>query len=177
MVIAFALLAALASPATSSANGDRAAIAHAVTQRHSGERVAAVFVHGNYALVTGRSSAGRPVNDGLRLTRGGWHVACTLSSEPLPTKLRSQCRFPQAVAIELSANEATQRAAEQGQFGLATIAQARAYNWSVKGPERDDERARLQLLHQLGEQMRTGMISRQQAIQKWNEFRLTWALP
>lgn len=176
MVIAFALLAALASPAASSANADRPAIAHAVTQRHSGEHVAAVFVHGNYALVTGRT-AGGPVNDGLRFSRGSWHIACTLNSEPLPTKLRSQCGFPQAVAIELSANEATQRAAEQGQFGLATIAQARAYNWSVKGPERDDERARLQLLHQLSEQMRTGMLSRQQAIQKWNEFKLTWALP
>lgn len=176
MLIAFALFAALASPAASSANADRTAIAHAVMQRHSGEQVTAVFVHGNYALATGHTASG-PVNDGLHLAQGRWHIACTLSSEPIPTKLRSQCGFPQAVAIEVSANEATQRAAEQGQFGLATIAQARAYNWSVKGPERDDERARLQLLHQLSEQMRTGMISRQQAIQKWNEFKLTWALP
>lgn len=176
MLSTVALLAVLNAPASAAVDVDRPAIARAVTQRHHGERVETVIVHGNYALASGRTSAGL-IHDGLRLTRAGWRIACTLRSEPLPTQLRSQCGFPQAVAIELSANEATQRAAERGEFRLATIAQVRAYNWSVKGPERDDERARLQLLHQLNEQMRTGMITRQQAIQKWNEFRLTWTLP
>ena len=67
-------------------------------------------------------------------------------------------------------------AAQHGDFGMATIAEERAFA-AAKGPDRDSERARVQLLRQLNEQMRTGLISRRQAIQKWNEFRLSWLLP
>ncbi len=118
-----------------------------------------------------------PFFTGLRLTHGTWRVACTLQSEPLPPALISHCGFPQAVAIEVSADEATQAEVQRGQFGLATIAQVRAYNFSLKGPDRDQERARVQLLHVLNEQMQSGMITRAQAIQRWNQFRYSWSLP
>jgi hypothetical protein len=100
-----------------------------------------------------------------------------VKSEPLATQLKSMCGFPQATAIEISADEGTQAAVARGDFGMATIAQVRAYNFSVKGPDRDRERARVQLLHQLSEQMRTGAITRAQAIARWNQSTYSWMLP
>lgn len=71
---------------------------------------------------------------------------------------------------------AAQTSAERGEFSTAVIAQTRAFA-SAKGPDRDQERARLQLLNQRSEQMRTGRITRTQAIQQWNQFRYSWMLP
>lgn len=154
---------------------NRAAIQHVVLERHTGEHVRILIIHGDYALASGTSPDG-PVHDGLILTRAGWHVACTFSPVPSATQLQSACKFPEAPATQLSASLAAQMAAQKGDFGTATIAETRAFA-TIRGPERDSERARVQLLHQLNEQLRTGMITRQQAIQRWNEFRLSWLLP
>jgi hypothetical protein len=172
-MIAIALSLTLAAAMGGTPNADRAAIVQAVRQ-HSGSstRVDHVITHGNYALAATGSSF-----DGLRFSGSTWRVVCTMKSEPLPTQLKSMCGFPQATAIEISADEGTQAAVARGDFGMATIAQVRAYNFSVKGPDRDQERARVQLLHQLSEQMRTGMITRAQAIARWNQSTYSWMLP
>ena len=176
-MIAVALSLALAAAPAAPLPADRSAIAQAVRQRNgSSARVDHIITHGNYALASVQTGAA-PVFNGLRFSGRKWRVVCAVRSEPLPTTLKSMCGFPQATAIEISADEGTQAAVARGDFGLATIAQVRAYNFSVKGPDRDQERARVQLLHQLSEQMRTGMITRAQAIQRWNESRYSWMLP
>lgn len=174
IALSFTLAAAIGGEVP---NANRTAIVEAV-RKHSGSstRVHHVIVHGSYALAAVRAAAGSSF-DGLRFSGSTWRVVCTVKSEPMPTQLKSTCGFPQATAIEISADEGTQAAVARGDFGMATIAQVRAYNFSVKGPDRDQERARVQLLHQLSEQMRTGTITRAQAIQRWNQSSYSWMLP
>jgi len=176
-MIALALSVILAAAPAAAPDTNRNAIVQAV-RRHSGAstRVDHVIMHGNYALAAVNAGAGS-VFDGLRFSGNGWRVSCTVKSEPLPTQLKSMCGFPQAIAIQISADEGTQAAVARGDFGMATIAQVRAYNFSVKGPDRDQERARVQLLHQLSEQMRNGTITRAQAIARWNQSTYSWMLP
>lgn len=150
-------------------------ISHAVTQQRPAEQVTSVIVHGGYALASGRTPAGT-VHDGLRQSRGGWRIVCSFTA-PLPaSELQKKCGFPSGIAAEMQADLAAQNAAQTGDFSTAAAAQQRAY-MSASGPERDDERARVQLLTRLNDQLRLGMITRQQAIQQWNQFRLSWALP
>lgn len=177
MITALALIAALTTPAPKApVDIDRMAIAHVVTERNPGERVTILIVHnGEYAVASGHSPSG-PMHDGLRRKNTGWRVVCTFSGVPTSKHLASQCDFPASVADEMSANLAAEVAVQSGDFHMATIAEERAYA-SARGPERDWERARVQYLTILNEQMRTGMITRQQAIQKWGEFRFSWALP
>lgn len=174
MIHALALAAVTSSPMPR-AHDDRAAVAHAAVQRHPGERVGTVILHGSYAYAIGTMPR-RAIHDGLHLGPNGWRVVCTFAAAPSATQMQSQCGFPAGIAAEFSANVAAQTAAQSGHFTTALHAEERAY-LSAVGPARDDERARVQLLHQLAEQMRTGAITRSQAIQKWNQFTLTWALP
>lgn len=175
MLAAALLVASMSTSPKTSAALDRLAIKHVVVARRPAEHVVSVITHGAFAVASGTTN-GASVHDGLHLIRPGWTVVCSFSAAPSATQLQSACRFPQAIAVELSADLAAQMAAQSGNFGLATIAQERAFA-SARGPDRDSERARAQLLHQLNEQMRTGLITRQQAIQRWNEFRLSWLLP
>jgi hypothetical protein len=176
-MIPLALSLVLAAAPAGTADANRSAIVQAVQQKNGASaRVDHVITHGNYALAAVRAADGS-VFDGLRYSGSTWRVVCTMRSEPLPTQLKSACGFPQATAIQISADEGTQAAVARGDFGMATIAQVRAYNFSVKGPDRDQERARVQLLHQLSEQMRTGAITRAQAIQRWNQASFSWMLP
>lgn len=175
-MFALVLVAALTTPPDATLETDRASIRRIVQQqRGTSTRVDRVIIHGEYALAAGRSPAGTTI-DGLHFTHGGWHVTCRLQSEPSPTELMARCGFPAGIAAEISANEAAQTSAERGEFSTAVIAQERAFA-SSKGPDRDQERARLQLLNQLNEQMRTGRITRAQAIQQWSQFRYSWMLP
>lgn len=175
MIATALLLASLSTAPKSPVDLDRLAIKHVVAERRPDEHVVSVIMHGAYALASGRAN-GASVHDGLHLLRPGWAVVCSFAAAPTPAQLQSACRFPQTVAVELSSNLAAQLAAQSGDFGIATIAQERAFA-SAKGPDREPERARVQLLHQLNEQMRTGLITRQQAITRWNEFRLSWFVP
>ncbi len=177
MITALALIAALTTPAPkATVDIDRMAIAHVVTERNPGEHVTIVIVHdAEYAIASGHSPSG-PMHDGLRLKNTGWRIVCAFSAVPASKQLASKCEFPATVANEMAANLAAEVAAQSGDFNMATIAEERAFA-SAKGPERDSERARVQYLTILNEQMRTGMITRQQAIQKWGEFRFSWALP
>lgn len=176
-MIALIFAAALASPPAVPLNTDKAEIRREVTRRHGADtRVDRVIIHGNFALASGQSGPAE-VRDGLQFSRSAWHVVCSFGSAvPTQSQLTHECRFPATVAFELAANERAQSAVERGDFQTAVIAQTRAFA-SAKGPDRDQERARLQLLNQLNNQMRTGMITRAQAIQQWNQFRYSWMLP
>lgn len=174
-MLALVFAAALTAPPAGTLENDRSSIRRIVQQQDASTRVDRVIIHGEYALAAGRSPAGTTI-DGLYFTHSGWRITCRLRSEPSPTDLMSRCAFPAGIAAEIAANEAAQTSAERGQFSAAVIAQTRAFA-TAKGPDRDQERARLQLLNQLNEQMRTGRITRAQAIQQWSQFRYSWMLP
>lgn len=176
-MLALILAAAVASPPAVAPNTTKAEIRRAITRRHGAStRVDRLIIHGGYALASGQSQSA-PVRDGLHLSRNTWRVVCSFGSAvPSQSQLMRDCGFPAMVAFEIAANESAQSAAERGDFQTAVIAQTHAFA-SAKGPDRDQERARLQLLTQLNNQMRTGMITRTQAIQQWNQFRYSWMLP
>lgn len=175
-MVALVLAGALTAQPHAAPQADRTEIRQIVQRRHGAStRVNRIIIHGGYALAAGRSSAGAAI-DGLRFTHSGWRVVCSLRSEPSPTDLMSRCGFPAGIAAEISADESAQISAESGQFTTAVIAQERAFA-SATGPDRNQERARFQLLHQLSEQIRTGRITRAAAIQQWNQFRYSWMLP
>lgn len=174
-MLAFVLAAALTTPPSPALDTDRTTIRRIVQQQHGSTHADRIIIHGEYALAAGRSPAGTTL-DGLRFTHSGWHITCRLQAEPSPTDLMSRCGFPAGIAAEISANESAQTSAERGQFSTAVIAQTRAFA-SAKGPDRNQERARLRLLNQLNEQMRTGRITRAQAIAQWSQFRYSWTLP
>lgn len=156
---------------------DRRAIQHVVEERFGPKtHVSSVLLKGQYALARGTMD-GAPLQEGLKLEHSGWRITCTLGATPATDSvLISKCEFPAEIAEVLSAQAAADTAISHGDFSTAAAEEKRAYKES-KGPSVNDERARVQLLQQLNEQMRTGMITRQQAILKWSEFRLTWALP
>lgn len=176
-MIALVLAAAVATPWAVPLNTDKAEIRRTVIRRHGAStRGDRIIIHGNFALVAGRSE-GAPVRDGLHFSRSSWQVVCSFGSAmPTQAQLTRECRFPATVAFELAANENAQTAVERGDFQTAVIAETHAFA-SARGPDRDQERARLQLLNQLNNRMRTGMITRAQAIQQWNQFRYSWMLP
>lgn len=176
MIATLTLIAALGAPTKGTLDVDRAAIAQIVLQRHGASaHLERIIIHGGYALAAGRTSTG-PVRDGLHLTHGGWRIVCSFRSAPTAEQLGTNCGFPAGIATEVVMNESAQAAVQQGNFTTALSEEKRAFA-SASGPDRDQERARVQLLHQLGEGMRTGTMTRAQAIRKWNEFRFSWMLP
>lgn len=172
VVLAAALAAASPAPAA-----DRSAIQHAVARAHGGTvAIDRIVVHGTYALASGHTAAA-PSRDGLHFLRGSWRVMCSFGSAvPTPAQLRRACGFPTAVAVEISSDESAATSAQRGNFAPAVIAQTHAFQAAI-GPDKEQERARLQLLQRLNEQMRTGQITRAQAIRQWSQFRYSWALP
>ena len=175
-MIAVVLAAALAA-ASPAPPADRAAIQQSVARAHGGAVIIdRIIVHGTYALASGHAAAA-PARDGLHFLRGAWKVMCSFGSAvPTPAQLRRECGFPTAVAVEISSDESAATSAQSGDFAPAVIAQTYAFQAAV-GPDKDQERARLQLLQRLNEQMRTGQITRAQAIRQWSQFRYSWALP
>lgn len=153
------------------------AVAQAVQARHgAAAQVTSVIVEGSSAVALG-TAHGAKLKDGLRLEGSQWRITCELGSTPADSRiLVRRCGFPQNDAVMLAAQAAAETAISRGDFSAATAAEARAYR-AASGPQIDDERARLQLLRRLNEQMRTGAITRADAIRQWSQFRLTWSLP
>lgn len=174
------MIAALLSAAIAASNppapADRTAIRHAVARAHNGAvTLDSIIVHGTYALASGHTATA-PARDGLHFLRGTWKVMCNFGSAvPTPAQLRRECGFPTAAAVEISSDESAAASAQSGNFAPAVIAQTYAFQ-AARGPDKEQERARLQLLQRLNEQMRTGQITRAQAIQQWNQFRYSWSL-
>lgn len=172
MLIAAALSLALATPAPPSSQRDE--VRRTVLARH-GQRtdIYSILIKGSYALVQGKS-----LHEGLQNERGAWHIVCTLDpGTAQPAQLQQRCKFPLAIAEVMSVEEPVNVAAAQGQFSTAAAAEQKAYASASTGPIHDSERARLQLLTQLNEQMRVQAITRDQAIQQWSQLRYSWSLP
>ena len=175
--ILFALAAASPARQTPVSKVNRAAITYVITQLHgSRTRINSLVVVDNYALVWG-SHAGTQFYDGMKLRTAGWHVACsTGQAVPSAPHLARACGFPADVALRLVDEQGANMAAEHGLFDKAVIAETTAHNAShTTSPfERNQERARLQLLNQLKLQMQLGQITRAQAIQRWNQFQISF---
>jgi hypothetical protein len=90
--------------------------------------------------------------------------------------LQRGCGVPSAVAMHLAADEPVNLMASRGDFSAASSMQ-QTFVTSQPAPMTETERARLQQLRVLNQQMQTGQITRAQAIQQWNSFRYSWALP
>jgi hypothetical protein len=117
------------------------------------------------------------VHDGLKQTKGGWHIVCSLGAGvPTAKMLERECGFSSAAAMQLTADEAVNAAAGQGDFSSASKYEKAALQ-SVAAPLKPSEAARLQMLNELNQQMQIGQISRSDAIRKWNEVRLSVFLP
>jgi hypothetical protein len=163
------MIAAAPAPAMSIRDTVRAAI---VARHGPRMHIYSILVKGPYALAQGSN-----IHDGLHKTSAGWQVVCQLPNGAVQvTTLQRRCGFPANVAAILSVEEPINFAASQGNFSAAKAVEQRAYA-SATGPQREIDRARLQLLTQLDLQMRLQTITRDQAMRQWNSLRYSWALP
>jgi hypothetical protein len=163
------MIAAAPAPPMSTRDAVRAAV---IARYGEHTQIYSILVKGPYALAQGTN-----VHDGLQQVDGQWQIVCELPNGSVQvTTLQSRCGFPQATAAVLSVEEPINFAAGQGNFAVAKTVEKRAFA-SATGPQREFDRARLQLLTQLDLQMRTQHITRAQAMQQWNQLRYSWALP
>jgi len=95
---------------------------------------------------------------------------------PRAAVLQSRCGIPAPIATHLAAEEPTNLLASQGQFNAAIAAEQKAFA-SASGAQRENDRARLQQLRLLNQQMQLQQVTREQAIQEWNRLQFSWALP
>jgi invasion protein IalB len=163
------MIVAAAAPPMSTRDAVRAAI---VARYGARTHIYSILVKGPYALAQGTN-----LHDGLQQVDGRWQIVCRLPNGTAQvTALQSRCGFPQSTAAVLSVEEPINFASGQGNFAAAKAMEQRAYA-SATGPQREIDRARLQLLTQLELQMRLQQITRTQAMQQWNQLRYSWALP
>ncbi|MGZ3499081.1 MAG: hypothetical protein ACXWNK_08510 [Vulcanimicrobiaceae bacterium] len=176
LLVPAVLAAATASPQESPA-GDRAAVKQAEVERHGAKtHLDSIIFAGNYALAHG-STGHTWIHDVLKFNQGKWTIVCTLDRGAAHAdRIVYHCGVPQSEAAELAMGEAVGTAAERGEFSTAARQERVLYHLST--PEmRPNEAARVQFLDQIKRQMDTGQITREQAIIKWNEFRLTTFVP
>lgn len=172
-----AFVFALIVAAQSGGSMDAQAIRQAEIERHgAGTRLTSILISGPFAVTRGTSAAGA-IHEGLRLERGGWRIVCDLGPQSASAAvLMQRCGFAEHRAGQLAADEAVNQAAERGAFSAAVAPAQRAYSFSLPATQKA-EAARMQMLHQLNQQMQIGQISRADAIRKWNEMRFSWFLP
>lgn len=177
MIHTLPLLLALAlPPSVPHVTPESVTIAHAVQRAHAGGAiVTSVLVSGNDAVVRGRDRG--PIHQGLIRRNGRWQIVCTLrAGAASAAQLERACGFPAASARQLAGDEAVNAAAAGGDFTRAQRLEQATF--AVAGPAmRPAEAARLQLLRRLADQLRMGMITRQQAISQWNQVRISVFLP
>lgn len=173
MLLIAALVVALSTAAPVPATSTRDAVRQAVLSQHgSRTQIYSILIKGSYALVQGKG-----LHEGLEYARGRWRAVCELpEGTAAPATLQQRCGFPTTVATLMSVEEPVNVAASQGQFTVAVTAERQAFA-SATGPVRDSDRARLQLLTQLQEQMRVQAITREQAIARWSQLQISWSLP
>lgn len=152
----------------------RDAVRAAVIARHGPKtQVYSILVKGPYALAQGAT-----FHDGLKQSGAHWQIVCHLpNGSTQVATLQSRCGFPVSVAEILSVEEPINFAAGEGNFAAAKTMEQRAYASAGGTPISDTERARLQLLTQLDQQMRLQSITRDQAIQRWSQLQFSWSLP
>ena len=174
MVLAAVLIALVSPPPSSSSwTAEKPAVRAAVLARHgSNTQIDSILIKGPYALVHGKG-----FHDGLKLANGKWTIVCDMSkAQVTAAALVQNCGFPIQVAQVVAADEPVNLLAAQGNFTSAVAAEQRTLG-SASSPPSDTERARMQELRILNQQMATQQITRQQAIQQWSQAKFSWALP
>jgi hypothetical protein len=176
MLASFAILAATATipPSSSSAwTAQKPAVRKAIEERYGRNvRIDSVLVKGQYAVARGNN-----FHAGLKLTGDTWHITCELTGGPFSaTVLTQRCGFPSTVATQLAAEEPINLMASQGNFHSAAGAEQQLYT-TATGPAREEAHVRYQTLTRLDTEMRLQQITRDQAIQQWNQVRFSWSLP
>jgi hypothetical protein len=164
------MTAAAPPPAMSTRDMVRAAV---IARHGPRTQLYSILVKGPYALAQGTN-----FHDGLKQSNGHWQIVCQLPNGTTQVAmLQSRCSFPVNVAEILSVDEPINFAAGQGNFSAAKSMEQRAYATAGGTHMSDSERARMQLLTQLDQQMRLQTITRTQAIQQWSQLRYSWSLP
>lgn len=171
--MALSLIVALAVSSSSSAwTAEKPAVRAAVLRVYRKTSIDSILIKQTYALVSGQS-----VHVALRKTSGSWKIVCDVRGAMLSDRvLERRCHVPPRIAAELAADEPVNLLAEQGNFGAAVSAERTVMSAS-SAPASDTERARMQELRLLNQQMQLQQITRQQAIQQWNQLQYSWSLP
>lgn len=159
-------------PSSSEWTAYKSAVRKAVIARHGQTRIDSILIKGHYALVHGNG-----FHDVLRREpNGSWTIVCDMShTMPAANVLQSRCGVPADIATQLAAEEPANLLAGQGQFTAAVAAEQKVFA-SATGPQREQDRVRLQQLRVLNQQTQLQQITREQAIQKWNRLQFSWAL-
>lgn len=152
------------------------AVAQAIQRAHPGHvAVTSVLISGNDAVARGHDPG--PVHQGLVHENGAWRIVCTLTNAPASAEtLEQNCGFAASSAHRIAADEAVNAAAAAGNFSRAERLEQSTFSVGGTGMQ-PSESARLQLLRRLNNEMRMGIITRQQAIAQWNQVRFSVFLP
>ncbi len=173
MLSAIVMALATIPPSSSAWTAYKPAVRKAVIAAHGQTQIDSILIKGSFALVHGNG-----FHDVLRRRAdGSWTIVCDMSHTlPTASVLQSRCGVPAGIATRLAAEEPTNLLASQGQFTAAIDAEQKAFA-SATGPQREQDRVRLQQLRTLNQQMQLQQITREQAIQEWNRLQFSWALP
>lgn len=172
MLFAVLIAAATAAPNPSAWTAQKPAVTAAARRAYPNARINSVLVSRSYALV-----AGKGIHAVFRKSESTWKLVCDLQRTTMTTDvLERSCGVPPAVAAHLAADEPVNLMANQGNFSAAYSLQQTLMS-SPPAPVSEAESIRLQQLRVLNQQLQTGQITRAQAIQQWNSFQYSWALP
>lgn len=173
MLSAIAVALATTPPNSSAWTAQKPAVSQAEIARHGPHaQIDSILIKRGYALVHGKG-----FHDVLHFSHGTWTIVCDLSrSQPTARTLETDCGVSASIAAELAAEEPVNLSVAQGDFSTAAAEEQQAYA-SISGPEKQNERARLQKLTTLNQEMQLQQITRAQAIQQWNQSQFSWALP
>ena len=168
----FVPLALVISLSSSAWTAEKPAVRAAVLRVYPKTNITSVLIKQTYALVSGQS-----VHVALRKAGGTWKIVCDVKGAAVDGHvLEKRCGIPAQAAAQLASDEPVNLLAEQGNFRGAASAEHTVMS-SASGPPTDAERARMQELQLLNQQMQLQQITRQQAIQQWNRLQYSWALP
>ena len=170
----FAILAALTAlpPSSSAWTAQKPAVQAVVAGAYPAAHINSILIKQSYALVSGKG-----VHAALQESGGKWKIICDVSRTMMNVEtLHERCGIPSDVATRLADDEPVNLLVSAGNFSAAIDAEQTAAG-SISAPASDTERARLQELRMLNQEMQLQQITREQAIQQWSQLQYSWALP
>lgn len=172
MLTAILLSAVTIPPSSSAWTAQKPAVRQAVLAHHPRAVIDSILIKDGYALVHGTG-----FHEVLRRSGKTWNVVCDLSnSVPSANVLETRCNVPGDAATMLAMEDPVNIMAGQGNFSAA-VAVEQSLAMSESSPQSPTERARFQQLRILNTQMQLQQITREQAIQQWNQLQYSWSLP
>lgn len=172
MLLSIILAAATASPSSSAWTAEKPAVRAAALRAFPKANIESILIKQHYALV-----AGKGIHAVFHKSRARWSAVCDLQRTTMTQqRLQTQCGVPGSTAAQLASDEPINMLVAAGNFSTAISAQQQLAG-SAPPTLSVSEAARLQELRTLNQQMQTQQITRAQAIQQWNQFQYSWALP